>query len=239
LRSGKLISNYKKSATNLNEQKVFLDKYFSSGKLFRKSPFYKYTWMGIPIGKYNTPAPDTENKEKTLPVYSCTRIRCLKNKIMKKYESTIQEIISLIESWEPKLSALSEEIITERRNSQNRTIKQILGHLIDSNSNNIHRVVHLQYQSSPLIFPNYATFGNNDRWIAIQDYQNEDWNVLIQLWKYSLLHFCHVIKNIDDSKLENEWIAGPERNITLNAMVEDFPKHLKLHLCEINDLIER
>lgn len=36
---------------NLNEQKAFLDKYFSTGKLFRKSLFYKYSWMGIPIGK--------------------------------------------------------------------------------------------------------------------------------------------------------------------------------------------
>jgi hypothetical protein len=36
---------------NLNEQKAFLDKYFSTGKVFRKSLLYKYTWMGIPIGK--------------------------------------------------------------------------------------------------------------------------------------------------------------------------------------------
>lgn len=34
---------------NLNEQKAFLDKYFSTGKMFRKSLFYKYTWMGIPL----------------------------------------------------------------------------------------------------------------------------------------------------------------------------------------------
>jgi hypothetical protein len=36
---------------NLNEQKAFLDKYFSTNKIFRKSLFYKYTWMGIPLGK--------------------------------------------------------------------------------------------------------------------------------------------------------------------------------------------
>lgn len=36
---------------NLGEQKAFLDKYFSTGKVFRKSLFYKYTWMGIPLGK--------------------------------------------------------------------------------------------------------------------------------------------------------------------------------------------
>lgn len=34
---------------NLAEQKAFLDKYFKTGKMFRKSLFYKYKWMGIPL----------------------------------------------------------------------------------------------------------------------------------------------------------------------------------------------
>jgi hypothetical protein len=148
-----------------------------------------------------------------------------------------EEIISLIEEWEPKLASLPVETISEKRNSQNRTIKQILGHLIDSASNNTHRVVHLQYQVSPFTFPNYATFGNNDRWIAIQDYQNEDWSNLIQLWKYSLFHFCHVINNVKADKLNNEWISDPDKNITLESMIVDFPGHLKLHLDEIDELI--
>ena len=148
------------------------------------------------------------------------------------------EIRFLIEDWESRLASLPNEIITVYRNSQNRTIKQILGHLIDSTSNNTHRIVHLQYQSSPLTFPNYATFGNNDRWIAIQNYQNEDWNTIIQLWKYSLLHFCHVIEYVKKEKLDNEWISGPDKTITLKTMIVDFPRHLKLHLAEINDLIK-
>jgi predicted MPP superfamily phosphohydrolase len=148
-----------------------------------------------------------------------------------------EEIVSLIKDWEPKLSVLSDKILSQRRNDQGRTIKQIIGHLIDSTSNNTHRIVHLQYQSSPLIFPNYATFGNNDKWIAIQDYQNEDWTNLIQLWKFSLLHFSHVLKNINEDKLMNEWITGPNQKITLTAMITDFPRHLKLHLSEINNLI--
>jgi hypothetical protein len=36
---------------NLNEQRTFLNKYFNTGKLLRKSLFYNYTWMGIPLGK--------------------------------------------------------------------------------------------------------------------------------------------------------------------------------------------
>jgi hypothetical protein len=155
---------------------------------------------------------------------------------MENFESLSDEIRSQIKKWELRLLDFSDEVIELRKNSQNRTIKQILGHLIDSTSNNIHRVVHLQYQGSPFLFPNYATFGNNDRWIAIQDYQHEDWGNMVQLWKYMLLHFCHIIKNIDKSKLDNEWIAGQDEVITLRAMVKDFPRHLVLHLTEIDAL---
>jgi hypothetical protein len=61
---------------------------------------------------------------------------------------------------------------------------------------------------------------------------------MIQLWKYSLIHFCHVIKNVNDDKLENEWISGPGKNITLRMMIADFPGHLKLHLAEIKELMD-
>jgi DinB superfamily len=152
-------------------------------------------------------------------------------------QSITSEITFLIEDWQPRLTALPDEIITRRRNSQNRTIKQILGHTIDSTSNNIHRIVHLQYQQSPLTFPNYASFGNNDRWIAIQDYQNENWMNMIQLWKHSLLHLCHVMRNVDETKLSNEWIAGPDKTLTLEEVINGFTGHLRLHLSEINDLI--
>jgi hypothetical protein len=147
------------------------------------------------------------------------------------------EINSVIDTWYPLLSSLPADIITNRRNSQNRSIKQILGHTIDSASNNIHRIVHLQYQASPLIFPNYATFGNNDRWIAIQDYQNEDWMNMLMLWKYSLLHLCHVIGNVDETRLKNEWLGGPDETITLEAMINGFTGHLRLHISEINELL--
>jgi len=156
---------------------------------------------------------------------------------MSDLSSITREITALIREWEPKLSSLSDETISQRKNSQYRTIKQIIGHLVDSASNNTHRIVHLQYQTSPLTFPNYATYGNNDRWIAIQDYQNEDWTNLVQLWKYSHLHICHVIDNINLDSINNEWISGPDEKITLESMIAGFPVHIKLHLAEINQLI--
>jgi hypothetical protein len=156
---------------------------------------------------------------------------------MKEIDKICLEIIALVNDWEPILSTLPGDVISQRKNSQNRSVKQIVGHIIDSASNNTHRIVHLQYQPSPLIFPNYATLGNNDRWIAIQNYQNEEWMTLVQLMKYSLLHICHVIRNVESDKLGNKWISGPDEKVTLKSMIIDFPRHLKLHLSEINTLI--
>jgi hypothetical protein len=157
---------------------------------------------------------------------------------MNDFDPIRNEIIALVNYWEPILNNLTTETIAQRKNSQNRSIKQITGHIIDSTSNNTHRIVHLQYQKSPFIFPNYASFGNNDRWIAIQDYQNENWTVLVQLMKYSLLHICHVIRNVKTEKTNNEWISGPGTRVSLKDLIVDFLRHLKLHLSEINELIE-
>lgn len=132
---------------------------------------------------------------------------------MVQFETSNQTILQLLEAWEPRLLALSEETISNRKNGQNRSIRQILGHLVDSASNNIHRIIHLQYRENPCSFPNYATNGNNDRWIAIQDYEHENWHQLVQLWKYTNLHLIHVIRHVDPGKLGNQWISSETKLI--------------------------
>jgi len=157
---------------------------------------------------------------------------------MNEFRTNNQELLDLIEIWEPRLSALSENAITVRRNSQNRNIKQIVGHLVDSASNNTHRIVHLQYQPSPFAFPCYASFGNNDRWIAIQNYESENWTNLVQLWKYVNLHIVHVIENVKEDKLDNQWISATGEYVSLKNMIIDFLRHFKLHLGEIEELLK-
>jgi hypothetical protein len=156
---------------------------------------------------------------------------------MKRFKFIAEEISLLVSDWEIKFKSIPEEVITIPRNSANRSIKQIIGHMIDSVSNNTHRVVHLQYQESPFEFPNYASNGDNEKWISIQNYQNENYDDLIQHWKYAHLHFAFVIQYIDPEKLSNEWIADEGVTITLQEMIEDFPRHFKLHLEEIVELL--
>lgn len=157
---------------------------------------------------------------------------------MKEFQPISQGIVDQVDKWEHILMHLPEKLVSIRRNSQYRNIKQIVGHMIDSASNNRHRFVHLQYQQSPLTYPNYATHGNNDKWIAIQNYEQADWQELIQIWKYANKLVAHVIGNVDESKLDNEWNAGDGQFFNLRDMINDYLRHLKLHLKEIDDLIQ-
>jgi len=158
--------------------------------------------------------------------------------MMNEFKANNQELLNLIEVWVSRFSALDENDVSIRRNSQNRNIKQIVGHMVDSASNNTHRIVHLQYQPSPFNFPDYANFGNNDRWIAIQDYQSENWTNLVQLWKFVNLHIVHVINHVNDDKLDSIWISAKGENISLQHMITDYLHHVKLHLEEIEALLK-
>lgn len=157
--------------------------------------------------------------------------------MINEFKPICKGIEELVGQWDARLLNVPIHIITERRNGQSRTIKQIVGHMVDSATNNTHRFIHLQYQSSPINYPDYANHGNNDRWIALQNYQEEDWQQLVALWKAVNLHVAHVIEQINPEKLNNEWISALGQKITLEAMVIDYLRHFKLHLNEIEALL--
>jgi hypothetical protein len=155
---------------------------------------------------------------------------------IEKIKQAAAAIESLINEWEPLLKKLPEDVITQKRNCQNRNIKQILGHLIDSGVNNHHRIVRLQYQKR-LSFPDYQP--DNDTWIQIQHYEGKDWQELILVWKYYSRHIAYIIQQVEESNLNNLWSDGFITPITLEDIIVGFPDHFKLHLSEIQELINQ
>ena len=159
--------------------------------------------------------------------------------MIESFKGLGEELTTLISEWEIKLANLPEQTVTGRYNSQKRSIRQILGHMVDSATNNTHRIIHMHYQPSPVIYPDYANLGNNERWIAIQNYQEEDWGELVRLWAAVNRHMVHLIKQVDESKLNQQWTSALNEKITLREMISDFPRHFKLHLNEISALIKQ
>lgn len=152
------------------------------------------------------------------------------------YSEITTGINQVITIWERKLSTLSNETISTKLNKQNRTIKQILGHLIDSASNNHQRMIRLQYNLE-LIFPDYRQ--DNDRWIGIQNYQEANWANIVQLWKSFNFQIIQVIENVDKSKLQNFWHDFEGTRVTLDEMIVGYLWHVNLHMNEIQELIDK
>ena len=150
------------------------------------------------------------------------------------FSNVTNGILRYIDTWEQKLIDLPVDTITKKRNKQNRTIKQILDHLVDSAANNHQRVVRLQYNDK-LDFPDYQQ--DNDLWIALQDYQNADWANLIQFWRCYNLHIIQVINSVDKNRLDSYWCDFTGTKVTLQEMIEGYLDHLNLHIQEIHELI--
>ena len=163
-----------------------------------------------------------------------------------KYQEVIDNIKTVMNREIPILQSLSEEQVSVKRNRQNRTVKMLVGHLVDSVSNNHQRMVRLQYaprcgHSMPntemgmLVFPDYTQ--DNDLWIALQEYQHEDWHTLVMLLKYYNDHICHIIRSVDETKLNNYWIDYEGCRVTLDAMIREYVNHLNLHFGQIHKLL--
>ena len=104
------------------------------------------------------------------------------------------------------------------------SLKEIVGHLIDSAANNHHRFVRLQHGDLEG-FPGY----DNEAWIAAQRYNDYGWEPLVALWHLYNRLLLHVIRNIDERRLENRWTVD-EKSATLAFLVEDYFRHMRDHV---------
>lgn len=150
-------------------------------------------------------------------------------------QDTAQRILNRVNQWEAILINLPMDLLLNKRNLKNRTIKEITGHLIDLASNTHHKIVHLQYNTA-LIFPDLSA--HNDTWVACQQYQDANWENLVSLWKFYNIHLSHVMENVSTENLNNTWTNKEGEEITLQEIIESYLWHLNLHLYEIEAIIK-
>ena len=134
-----------------------------------------------------------------------------------------------------RLNCLSDETIEARPNPGDWSVKEIVGHLIDSASNNHQRFVRLQV-SDGLILPDYSQ--DNDTWVSIQSYQEAPWDELLALWRYFNLHLSRVIRGVNEACINHIWVVDEDTSITLGELMVDYLRHLKDHLRQVRELID-
>lgn len=144
-----------------------------------------------------------------------------------------------IEKSTPLLEEMSEESTRRRPAPGKWSAREIIGHLIDSASNNHQRFVRAQFQDD-LIFPGYA----QDAWVSTQQYQNAPWDELLMLWRSFNLHIARVMETAStQEKLRlrprhnlDEIASNPvprDTPATLDYFMADYVAHLQHHLDQI------
>ena len=124
-----------------------------------------------------------------------------------------------------ELMAKHSDIADKRISEEKWTLKEMIGHLIDSASNNHQRIIRLQIDKK-IDFPGYEA----EDWKNITKITEFNFTDLINLWKGYNHYILHLIKNISEDNLDNIWeINGKE--MTFKFIIEDyFGKHLDWHM---------
>ncbi len=129
----------------------------------------------------------------------------------------------------------------ERRPAPGRwSPKEIIGHLVDSASNNHQRFVRAQFRDD-LRFDGYE----QDDWVQVQCYASAPWDELLDLWQSYNRHLARIMAatpaaalraNRDDHNLHQiAWEIVPAGEpATLEYFMRDYVEHLKHHLRQID-----
>jgi DinB superfamily len=139
-----------------------------------------------------------------------------------------EKLLSVIEAAEPRLRAVSALESTKPILPGGWSRRQVIGHLIDSASNNHQRFVRAALQTS-LDFPGYDQEGN----VRVQAPQEADWPLLVSLWAAYNRYLAHVIAHLPASALETLCRIASREQVTLDFIARDYLTHLVHHLGQI------
>ena len=139
-----------------------------------------------------------------------------------------EKLLSLVEAAEPRLREISETESTQSILPGGWSRKQVIGHLIDSASNNHQRFVRAALQTS-LDFPGYDQGGS----VRVQAVQDADWQLLVVLWAAYNRYLAHVIARLPAAKLETVCRIGSGDAVTLDFLATDYLTHLGHHLNQL------
>jgi hypothetical protein len=150
----------------------------------------------------------------------------MKHKIADQLQGTVQRV-------EPLLRALSDDAASIPIREGGWSRKELLGHLIDSASNNHQRFVRLQQFE----YIRLATY-EQEHWVRAQGYSEADWKSLVDLWTAYNRHLAHVIRRIRPETLSHRCEISTGREVTLDYFVDDYLGHLQHHLRQMGMIQE-
>ena len=149
-----------------------------------------------------------------------------------------RRLVDALRHAAPALLALDDDATGRRPSPGTWSPREIIGHLIDSASNNHQRFVRVRDRDD-LVVEGYE----QDDWVAAQGWQERPWMETLELWRLYNLHLAHVIASTPRELAERvttrhnlhlrAWKKIAEgAPTTLGWFMEDYLGHLEHHLAQ-------
>ena len=143
-------------------------------------------------------------------------------------DASIDRLCYIIEKAPIKLTEIGEEKMSEKPLPNKWSKKEIIGHLIDSATNNHQRFVRGQFENIPEI--RY----DQDNWNKHSFYQEIDSKQIVGFWTIYNKQLIEIIKRIKTEDLNRKIKVG-ENLFTLEFLINDYVEHLEHHLKQVID----
>jgi hypothetical protein len=141
--------------------------------------------------------------------------------------SSIERLQFLCEKI-PKLLLDIDEITFNQKTQPGKwSKKEIIGHLIDSATNNHHRFIRGQFEENPTIMY------DQNKWNESGYYQTIDTLQIISFWTAYNWQILHLIKRIPNDKLANKIVVSDEGSVTIEDLFHSYVEHLEHHLRQV------
>ena len=141
----------------------------------------------------------------------------------------INKLGAIVTEYPERFQRISETHFSLKPSPQKWSKKEILGHLIDSATNNHQRFVRVQFEDKPEI--SY----DQDKWVDYNHYNELSSKQLIHFWTAYNLQLIEVTKRIPGENLLRECKMKDGNHLTLDYLVNDYVVHLQHHLDQICD----
>jgi hypothetical protein len=150
-----------------------------------------------------------------------------------------RRLVDAIHRATPSLLALDDAATTRRPAPGKWSLREIIGHLVDSASNNHQRFVRMRDRDD-LVVEGYE----QDAWVTAQRYQDAPWVELVLLWMTYNRHLARLmaatpaadrdrVRHTHNLHLRAFRPVAADHAVTLGYFMSDYVDHLEHHLAQV------
>jgi hypothetical protein len=144
------------------------------------------------------------------------------------FSQSSTHLSGVLREAEPLLRKITDAEANVPRSPEKWSRKEIVGHLLDSASNNHQRFVRAALQGE-LTFPGYS----QEALVKLERFRDLPWTELLDFWLAYNRFLAHLMASLPPASEGVQCKIGNDAPVTLGWIVSDYVEHLKHHLNQV------